>query len=1197
MRIALRHWIISFIFVLASLGQGQGMGSDNRINPESAKKDSKNEIIEMKLSDSKGEEFTAVFESDKNERMLPSVLRQYLNDQELQMKQMAEFIRAYLSLPENFYRENLGGQVELHYLIRELADDYFVIDYFHRLQPDLKNKIMKAYFVKYPDTQVEFFRRFMNHPVGTSSEKIRADFSRLPKTYQEEINRLYQWDQKNWRGRFKESFARPLSGGMHGFPAQSALFGVAIGAVMVTKMMTDYSENPAAFLQYIESLDDPMTHISFYSFMAASGFTQDYLKTKFGGMNGSKSIRTMRAAIPYIGLSAGLIVSNLTHEISSLLAACSDSLLKPNKPVQPGKVDPCDEAQNEFFNFENKVEMYIPMILSMTLSTVGSTYAQKGLMAGAGASYNYAKNLSEQMAGIHKASGLPHVEIVQDRIGFNGQKTQWYKTVQAKDMVKIAKNIPGTSKRFLGIAMNIALTGRGWSLGPVTVATTLTAMLAQNYFFILGDTYIMPAISKVMAQVLRASFLNSTDKQMKESLVYHQTVGWKELAKKCEVSKRSRGSSTLAKSDCEYNMVEDIKKFQKHMNIWRTQNHAKFFNGVQIWGQITNTLLSEIYEAQKFYQFYVNEVFQGFKFQNKLNENKEIKKVEEPFNTQLSNRMNPLFGIKPLGHPECEQGSTGQVCVTELQLYMNFPVQMEGFQKNRVQYVVNTFAKRFGLQEKAPSYQPKAKKTGIAVLDEDEEASLNLPMKETSPAVDEILKLSLQEKSSKLIQALLTHLATLDTDKISQAIIRLNKELANDVDPDFNKQKVLGKIRELLGQPNPLLARGALLPFIYHESRKNAASYSQVSRKAYGYYFKRHTEYLLFQMVCGPDLATHSIVEEWNVNLFGRETNLRPPQFNAPRIVNLNKIEVRWPDHIVVNGPKRTNFCVPVVGEPIAFDSIYYAQFFVNGSEKSYSFFEMLNRYIKPEILGPWNSQRLDSKTNVSKWWDQNIESTMMKIFERLDYNFQYLLVDLVEGLQPDGKNLVKTTKASRSLLDSSLEEINVYLMILSEIEKSTKGYTWVKELNLKHSRSLVESLKFNPEARVPSQTAIVQVINQLSSELRKIDIQMTGDHPRLNLGIDAKKLPDMKKNIDESLKNYQSHLKESGTLDQYSADVQKASFDALEMSVNSLMMYLQNTQMAKYDATEAVESRSSEANKKGQNKATVKSSSIPMGQ
>lgn len=1191
MRINLRHIISAVLIIVASVGHGQNFNPDDSVVPESVSKDSKNEVLVIKFSDKNGEEFNAEFKSDKNERLLPSVMRQYLNDQEQQMKQMAEFIRAYLSLPENFYRERLGGQVELHYLMRKLADDFFAIDYFHRLPFDLKNKIRDAYFVKYPDSQVEFFRRYMNLPISSSSERIRAEFSRYPKAYQEEINRLYEWDQKNWAGRFKESFARPISTQMHGFPAQSALFGVAIGAVMMTKMMTDYSENPAALLQYIESLDDPMTHIAFYSFMAASGFTQDYIKSKIGGVGGSKSVRSMRAAIPYIGMSAGMLVSNLTHEIASLMKACSDHLLKPNKPMQPGQVDPCDEAQNEFFSFENKVEMYLPMILSMTISTAGSTYAQKGLMWAGAKGYDYTKKLSEQMAGIHKSSGLPHVEIVQDRIEFNGKKTRWYKNIKPKDMVKIAKNIPGTTKRITGLAMNIALTGRGWSLGPVTVAVTLSAMLAQNYAFVLIDTYLMPAINKVMAQVLRANFLNSADKKLKESVEYHQLFNWSEKAKNCQYTSQAR-----RKMNCEYDIVEDIKRFQKQMNAWRTQNHSRYFMGVQVWGQITNTLLSEIYEAKSFYQFYVNEVFQGFKFQNRLNEKKEIKKVEEPFNTQLQNRMTPFFGIKPLGHPECgKDGNKSEVCVTDLQLYMNYPIEMEGYQKNRIQYVINTFAPRFGLQEKALPFVKEVEKTGIAVFDDEETTQDNSYLKETSPEIDQLLVTPVKPQNTKIIYSILSDLASMNKHKMSQALIRLNQELSKDIETDNGKKALLSKIRELLGQPNPLLVKGAIIPYLYHETRKKAASYTQISRTAYGYYFKNHAEYLMFQMVCGPDIATHSLVEEWNMNLFGRERSLRPPEFHAPKIIKAKHVEVLWPRNMIINGStKKMDFCKPVVGKPIPFDSIYYAQFFIDGSEKPNSFFDMLNLNIKHEILGSWNSPRIDSETIVANWWEKNIETTMKKLFDRLDYNFQYLLVDLVKGLMPDQQNTWKATNASRSLLQSSIEEMNVYLMILSEVEKSATGYTWVKELNLKHSRSLVESMKKNPIARIASQNDIVSALNLLIKNLQSLEIQMINQHPQVTLG--QMDLSQLKTQVDESLKAYKEHLKTVELKEEYAQNTQKATLEALEGNIAALMTYLQNNQLAKYDASEAVEKLLSEENQKGQNKATVKSSSIPMG-
>ena len=351
-------------------------------------------------------------------------------------------------------------------------------------------------------------------------------------------------------------------------------------------------------------------------------------------------------------------------------------------------------------------------------------------------------------------------------------------------------------------------------------------------------------------------------------------------------------------------------------------------------------------------------------------------------------------------------------------------------------------------------------------------------------------------------------------------------------------------------------------------------------------------------MVCGPDQATHNIVEEWNMNIFGREMSLRPPEFNPPKIVNINKLEVEWPANLkITNGSKKTNFCLPVIGRPIPFESIYYAKFYVNGSDKPESFFQMLNRNIKPEILGAWNSPKLDSESRVTKWWDQNIESTMKTLFKRLDYNFQYLLVDLVQGLRPDEKDLIKTTKVSRSLLNSSLEELNVYLMILSETEKSAKRATLVGDLNLKISKSLIDSLQHDPQARISSQIDLVNVITKIVQDLRSIEVQMINESPRVTLGQSKADLSQFKKTIDQTLKAYQAHLKSVGTKDPYATDVQNAALEALQNTVNGLFTYLTNTQIAKYDASAEVEKLLSKDNQQGQNKATVKSSSIPRSQ
>jgi|GEM_PF-4351121 len=1304
------------VCLIHSVAIAQENGASSRPTPvmiDEITKDMQKKMLTFRINKD-GQESIADFEVNPKEVMTTTVLQHMLREQEKHVNEWFDFVKSYLTSPQIFKQFGFGQtEQDRQILIKQLSSAQQVDDLFQKLTIRKRQQVGMAYKAKSFDPQAlkKFYARYLGLPENSGQKMIGDRLLAIKKHSPQmidEMNRVFHVNHDGLGYRLYSAVSRPINTQLHGFPTQSALFAIAIGAVMMSKLMTDYAANPAALQQHLDSLDDPLAHIAFYSFMAANGLVGDFLTSKWGGpgMGGVSAQKFRQASIPYIGMTAGMLASNLTHEVGNLISVCSDKLMgkKPN----PGEMammkmmggdqgkDPCDLAQEEFFNFENKVEQYFPMIISMALSTAGSTVAQQLITKTAVGGVQALKSITA-----YDKYMLERSEVVAKPIQtVNGaSQAKFYSKISAGELLKATKNVPNASIRITGAILTarfIPLTG--FWFNTLTIGTTVYS-IAQNAAFIYLDTVMIPWLSKQWAQVWRAGSVDNAEKKLKLSIEFYEKSGW-------VINGSDRGCESAilnARSpNCPSNILKNLEDFQKQMEAWRMQNHARFFTGITVWNEITTNLINEVDQAQKFYTFYINDVFKTERIKRREQFlGHEVTDVDKNHKQNLTGRPAPLFGIRPLGHIACQpnlaatlagqQQPKDESCDTELSLYLNHPEKMIGFQRNRVQSVVNIFGELFNMEKKSlpfvvveekseidvfnPSPSELAEKgkaaqqtaqsqkqntlTNERAIDKWNESlkAYNLQIKAALATGNKAVAQSLiamlfkedgsfntftvnqhlKAESKAFIKQILVDFETSNVEKIAKALMRINSELRFPKLRDPILDVVLEAIRHALGSPTPILVSGGAVPYLYHESNKDSQGYKAVSRTAGRYQFNRHVEYLIYQMLCGPDSGSDKMVTEFG---FSEKYPLLPPKFHAPKVTTAKNIEVEWNIHYQPKkGPFRTELCDPYAQDPIPFDGLYYSKIYVNGSKTPVSFFELINTTIPSSIIGDLTERpgrpddRITTKNIVSRsnesrvgpWWDASVKNAIQQIFEKLDNRYQGLLVDLYLGLQQDEYEIeiwgtdemgnpspvntttakvtpLKRTDASQSLLQSNIEEMNVYLKILSGLEKNQIAVNNNRGKALpaapgkvqldRSGKSMLNEMRTDPKAATVSQEKLMGHIHTVIKLLREVTIKTVNGQQRVSVGDQSIPLKKFQSESMAALKEYSEKFEQLGVKDSTQIKIQKLAFQGLEKTLKNLTVYLLNIQLANYSMIKNFEDYAKDYKTGGQNKAPVKSSS-----
>ena len=170
-------------------------------------------------------------------------------------------------------------------------------------------------------------------------------------------------------------------------------FFVALGALAVKDLVFNYNDDPLAIEHFLNGQKDPVGQIGFAAFMMANGVAAEPLMAVVES-------KAARFAIPYFGMSVGMVASNITSEVLRMpgLAECAavksgqsikQAVTGPlvlavkiyNKTVEaPAKIDACDKAYDAWmkFSFSEKGHEWAPGLFAMIASTFAASLVEWG---------------------------------------------------------------------------------------------------------------------------------------------------------------------------------------------------------------------------------------------------------------------------------------------------------------------------------------------------------------------------------------------------------------------------------------------------------------------------------------------------------------------------------------------------------------------------------------------------------------------------------------------------------------------------------------------------------------------------------------------------------------------------------------------------------------------------------------------------
>ncbi len=201
----------------------------------------------------------------------------------------------------------------------------------------------------------------MEIPFTPEGQLRRFEPTQLNKAIAEELTRV------------KASGKAAFSHSVKALPTESAIFFMAMGAVVAGQLMLNYSANPLAMEQHIEHHMSPLGTFGFFTFMMSQGVTSNMLSMYIKNPK-------MHFMIPYMGMAVGAFTqSYLTQMLGDInVMTCAKTMMGQKvseKDLQAGAdQDPCGKAY-EYLVINKKIWEFAPGMVSVVLSA--------GLAAGA----------------------------------------------------------------------------------------------------------------------------------------------------------------------------------------------------------------------------------------------------------------------------------------------------------------------------------------------------------------------------------------------------------------------------------------------------------------------------------------------------------------------------------------------------------------------------------------------------------------------------------------------------------------------------------------------------------------------------------------------------------------------------------------------------------------------------------------------
>ncbi|UOF00267.1 hypothetical protein [Bdellovibrio reynosensis] len=422
-------------------------------------------------------------------------------------------------------------------------------------------------------------------------------------------------------------------------------------------------------------------------------------------------------------------------------------------------------------------------------------------------------------------------------------------------------------------------------------------------------------------------------------------------------------------SGSDKDLQAEIKDFRKKMTDWRMMNMSEIYEAHQNWTNALQQLTSMFNTSHSFYNAFVNEV------RNTHDENNPYKflKVTYPLNgvtaKNLSDDRKDLYFIKP-----------------------------QYIESMQIETVKDTVTLAEGILASADSKY-------------------------------------IFEPEKKRLASILGKLRSDNRDVIGTGLIELNQEIfhaVQNLSASTQYRDALRTIQQSLGKPDPMMepGRGWLESYaqapMNEETVKGARYYRQVGI----FMTPKVTDYLVMQMICGPDIEKGEKVVK---NSVGFPSVFLPPQ--------------------IKNSSDTFTVCDHLGMAPLRAKDIYKYSLQTSSSKKYEGAIDYLSNEIRPTVLN-------SDTESFQNWWKNKTEAQMQQAFEEYGKSYDQIVAKMVKAIYYPGRtffngrplvtNPVKTVKIyfdkitrDRYLeggpifnggMNASFQEERVYLALLSEL-------------------------------------------------------------------------------------------------------------------------------------------------------------------
>ena len=508
-------------------------------------------------------------------------------------------------------------------------------------------------------------------------------------------------------------------------------------------------------------------------------------------------------------------------------------------------------------------------------------------------------------------------------------------------------------------------------------------------------------------------------------------------------------------------LENELKNFHSKMMSWRMMNLSEVYEAHQNWSEALQQLTKMFNASQNFYNAFVVEL-RNSRFQES--------------DLRLLERTYPYFGVQAKGLAEGKED-----------LYFTNPNFVESMQEETLTDA-GIYAEKLLTSEKSKGLYPQEKQK-----------------------IAEIAEGLKSENSQQKVQAL-------------QYLYKNISINYSNVATSSYYRRFLSAIAKTIGNPRPMMEPGRGFLATYEQSPFYAESLKEVkfSKNVGAYQTPRITDYLLMQMICGPD------VEKGETTI--KTTNGFPSIFMPPTIRNVN-------DEFQV--------CGSLGGGMLTTDAIYRTQIKAKGKKPYVGAISYLINEARPSVVGS------QSEAQFENWWKKNTESQMQSAFEKYGKEYDNIVAKMIETIYRKDRSIMNRGPVANGTMLAAFQEQRVYLSLLQELLQPSSQYT-LDINNIMKGSVKNESLK-EIENQFSILNGLIQQIKVSDKDGRKV----------ISSSLENYQLEEQLTNIQTALKKVSSDLGVGDSpvgakvqLNKQQRDLAVSCLEHLQSIASEVMMY-----------------------------------------